>query len=254
VSYFLTDQKLAEGASVELSGDEARHILLARRMKKGEKFNLQGKDEKRYLVNIIEIERNSLKVKVISEIKTPPEQKVKITLFQSFVNEKALDFIFQKSTELGAHKIILFNSQNTATKLAEELFKKKHDRWQKILWEAAKQSDRVHPPGLEYLKSVDDVIKSSKEYGQLFLCDIAGQSPKNLVNLDQSFSARGGSASGGKSYGIIVGPEGGFTAEEVEGFKILPNCVPITLGPILLRAETATLASLSIISNLYKNE
>jgi 16S rRNA (uracil1498-N3)-methyltransferase len=239
VSYFLTDQKLAEGASVELSGDEARHILLARRMKKGEKFNLQGKDEKRYLVNIIEIERNSLKVKVISEIKTPPEQKVKITLFQSFVNEKALDFIFQKSTELGAHKIVLFNSQNTATKLTEEIFKKKHDRWQKILWEAAKQSDRVHPPGLEYLKSDDDVIKSSKEYGQLFLCDIAGQSPKNLVNLGQSF----------KSCSIVVGPEGGFTTEEVEIFKNLSNCTPITLGPILLRAETAALSSLSIINN-----
>ncbi len=219
-----------------MSGDEARHILLARRMKKGEKFNLQGKDEKRYLVEIIDIDRYSLKLKAFSEIKTPPEPKVKITLFQGYVNEKALDFIFQKSTELGAHKIILFNSQNTATKLTEELFKKKNDRWQKILWEAAKQSDRVHPPELEYLKSVDDVIKSSKEYGQLFLCDIAGQSPKNL---DQSF----------KSCSIAVGPEGGFTVEEVGGFKKLPNCTPITLGPILLRAETAALSSLSIISN-----
>lgn len=236
MSYFLTDQILKQGSTIELSGDESRHILLARRMKKGESFNLQGKDEKRYLVDIIDIDRYSLKLKVISEINTPPEPKVEITLFQSYVNEKALDFIFQKSTELGAHKIVLFNSQNTATKLTEEIFKKKYDRWQKILWEAAKQSDRVHPPKLEYLKSLDDVKKAAKDFEKVFLCDIGGQSVKNL---GQSF----------KSCSILVGPEGGLTPEEIEKFKSLSNCQPITLGPIMLRAETAALASLGIISN-----
>ncbi len=236
MSYFLTNQTLKQGSVIELAGEEARHILLARRMKKGERFNLQGKDEKRYLVDIVDIDRYSLKLKVINEIETPPEPKVKITLFQSYVNEKALDFIFQKSTELGAHKIVLFNSQNTATKLTEEIFKKKYERWNKILWEAAKQSDRIHPPGLEYLRSVDDVIKSSKEYGQLFLCDIDGEKLKfNTQNL--------------KSVALVIGPEGGLTPQEIEKFKSLPNCVPITLGPILLRAETAALASLAIIKN-----
>jgi 16S rRNA (uracil1498-N3)-methyltransferase len=106
MSYFLTDQKLLKGSVIELSGEEARHILLARRMKKGENFALQGKNQERYKAEIIEIERNSLKLKIIDSVSTPPEPKAKITVLQSYVNEKALDFVFQKSTELGAHKII----------------------------------------------------------------------------------------------------------------------------------------------------
>jgi hypothetical protein len=160
MSYFLTDQKILENSIIKLSGEEVRHVLLARRMKKGERFNLQGVDEKRYVVEIKEIGRNELKLEVVEKVKTPAEPEVKITLFQSYVNEKALDFVFQKSTELGAYKIVLFNSQNTATKLSADQFSSKSVRWNKILWEAAKQSDRIHPPALEYLKSLEDVKKA----------------------------------------------------------------------------------------------
>jgi 16S rRNA (uracil1498-N3)-methyltransferase len=236
MSYFLTDQILSLNSVIELTGEEARHILLARRMKKSERFNLQGKDEKRYKVEIKEIDKNRLKLEIVESLKTPPEPQVKIILFQSFVNEKALDFILQKSTELGAHKIILFNSQNTATKLTQDVFKKKQERWNKILWEAAKQSDRVHPPELEYLKSLDDVISSASDYEQLYLCDIEG----NKLSAAKKIS----------SAAILIGPEGGFTKEEVEKIKRLSNCQSITLGPVVLRAETASLASLAIIQSL----
>ncbi len=236
MSYFLTDKKLSVNQILELSGEEARHVLLARRMKKGERFNLQGKNEERYKVEIKEIGRNELKLEVVEKVKTPAEPEVKITLFQSYVNEKALDFIFQKSTELGAYKIVLFNSQNTATKLSADQFASKSVRWNKILWEAAKQSDRIHPPGLEYLKSLEDVKKMAKDFEKVFLCDIGGM---KLSVFDKITSAA-----------IIIGPEGGLTTAEVDNLKSIHSCQLITLGPILLRAETASLASLSIIQNI----
>lgn len=235
MSYFLTDQKILENSIIKLSGEEVRHVLLARRMKKGERFNLQGVDEKRYVVEIKEIGRNELKLEVVEKVKTPAEPEVKITLFQSYVNEKALDFVFQKSTELGAYKIVLFNSQNAATKLSAVQFSSKSVRWNKILWEAAKQSDRIHPPALEYLKSLEDVKKAAKDFEKVFLCDIGGE--KTLVKEKLSSAA------------IIVGPEGGLTAAEIDNIKSLPNCQTITLGSIMLRAETASLASLAIIKN-----
>jgi 16S rRNA (uracil1498-N3)-methyltransferase len=236
MSYFLTDQKILENSIIKLSGEEVRHILLARRMKKGERFNLQGVDEKRYVVEIKEIGRNELKLEVVEKVKTPAEPEVKTTLFQSYVNEKALDFIFQKSTELGAYKIVLFNSQNTATKLSVDQFASKSVRWNRILWEAAKQSDRIHPPQLEYLKNLEDVKKAAKDFEKVFLCDIGGE--KILVKEKLSSAA------------IIVGPEGGLTAAEIDNIKSLPNCQTITLGSVMLRAETASLASLAIISNI----
>jgi 16S rRNA (uracil1498-N3)-methyltransferase len=240
MSYFLSAQVLKLNNEVEIQGEEARHILLARRMKKGQSINLQGADEKRFRVVIVDINKNSLKLKVVESISVPVEAKVKITLFQSYVNEKALDFIFQKGTELGVFKIVLFNSQNTATKLSKEGFLKKQERWNKILWEAAKQSDRVRPPTLEFLENLDSIISSAKKLDKVLLCDIAGEPVKNLGNLDQSF----------KSCAIIIGPEGGFIQEEIAQIIKLPNSVSVSLGPILLRAETAALAALSIVRNL----
>lgn len=240
MSYFLSSQILSLNSVVEIHGEEARHILLARRMKKGESFNLQGSDEKRYKVEITDINKNNLKLKVVESVLVPTEPKVKITLFQSYLSEKALDFILQKGTELGAFKIVLFNSQNTATKLSKEGFIKKEERWNKILWEAAKQSDRVHPPTLEFFDNLDNVILSAKMFDKVLLCDIAGEPVKNLGNLSQSF----------KSCAIIIGPEGGFAQEEIVRIIKLPNSVSVSLGPVLLRAETAALAMLSIVRNL----
>jgi len=242
MSYFLSSQVLSLNSEVEIQGEEARHILLARRMKKGEGFNLQGPDENRYKVEIIDINRNNLKLKVVESVLAPVEPKVKIILFQSYVNEKALDFIFQKGTELGAFKIVLFNSQNTATKLSKEGFLKKQERWNKILWEAAKQSDRIRPPTLEFLENLDNIVSSAKELDKVLLCEIAGEPVKNLGNLDQSF----------KSCAIIIGPEGGLTQEEIAKIIKLPNSALVSLGPILLRAETAALAALSIVKNLME--
>src|SRR5438034_751240 len=107
--YFLANESLSQGKILEISGEEARHVLLAHRVKKGEKIKLQGTDGKRYKVEIIEIGRNKLKLRSLEEIAVPSEPAVKITLFQSVVSEKALDFIFQKGTELGLDKIVLFN-------------------------------------------------------------------------------------------------------------------------------------------------
>lgn len=241
MSYFLTSHKLNTGENAELTGEEAGHVLLSRRMKKGEEFNLQDREENRYKVEITEAHKNTLKVKVKEKINVPEEPRLCITLFQSYVNEKALDFILQKSTELGAVKIVLFNSQNTAVKLKKEVFEKKKERWQKILWEAAKQSDRIRPPSLEFMKDIDTVKPNlSLNYDKNLLCDASGHA---LGSLAQSFKQF-------KSCSIIIGPEGGFTNEEVSGLKSVSNLSLVSLGPVLLRAETAAIASLAIVRNL----
>lgn len=243
MGYFLSGQLLKQGQETELTGEEARHILLSRRMKPGETFELQGAGEKRYLAEILAVFKKSLKVKIIEPISPPPEPSVQITLLQSFINEKALDFIFQKSTELGAYKIILFNSQNTATKLSSDVFAKKIGRWQKILWEAAKQSGRVRPPLLEYLTDFSAVQKFLAGCERFFLCDVAGKDPKSQILKLLSPSG---------PVGLVVGPEGGFTQEEIKKLTALPNCLPISLGAILLRAETAALSGLAILRNFLE--
>jgi len=234
VSYFLTDQNLISGREIQITGNEAKHILLSRRFKKGERLALQGGDEKRFKVEIVNAGKKDLTVKVLDQIPAPPEPTINIALFQAVVNEKALDFILQKGTELGACKIVLFNSENVATKLSVDLFKKKFPRWQKICQEAAKQCDRVHPPKIEF---VDDIKEALSNYQNIVLLDPAGGRFKDLIIEED------------KDYAILVGPEGGFTQQEIDRFKSLPNCAPVCLGPLILRAETAALAGLAVMIN-----
>jgi 16S rRNA (uracil1498-N3)-methyltransferase len=240
--YFLSTQNLSSGKIIEMSGEEARHVLFSHRAKIGEKIKVQGPDGKRYQAEIVEIgiNRKSIKLKILGQVPVPEEPKVKIALFQSMVSEKALDFIFQKGTELGLYKIVLFNSANTATKLSADGFSRKQERWNKILVEAAKQCERAKWPSLEFVADVGQAIEKMKSLNIIILADIFGKPIKNLI-LDQSFKSF-------KSCSIIIGPEGGFTQQEIGQFKSLPNLQTISLGPILLRAETAALASLSIIS------
>ncbi len=239
--YFLSGNNLSNNQAVTIAGEEARHILLSFRVRKGEKIKIQGPDEKRYLTEVVDVGKNQLIVKVLERLSVPIEPKISTTLFQSAVSEKALDFIFQKGTELGLSRIILFNSKNTATKLSKEVFKRKEERWQKILQEAAKQCERVRPPVLEFGGDVAQILEKASHLNQVFLTDPSGNNLKSAIpNLKSP-----------KSIGLVVGPEGGFASEEVARFKSSPNCTAISLGPILLRAETAALAAASLITNLF---
>jgi 16S rRNA (uracil1498-N3)-methyltransferase len=233
MSYFLFPKPLTKSQTVTLDGEEVVH-LFSRRVKQGERINLQGSDAKRFACEILKVFKKEVNVKILEEVPVPEEPKIQTALFQSFVNEQALDFILQKSTELGAGKIILFNSQNVAVKLSEDGFRKKFIRWNKILWESAKQCDRVCPPTLEFLIGIEDALKGALNYEKIFLLDPKGENLKpNIYNL--------------KAVGLVVGPEGGFTKEEVEKFKFLSNCESISLGPFFLRAETAALAGLAAL-------
>jgi len=226
------------GIVTEIAGQEARHILLAKRIKKGEKIKLQGPDGKRFLCEIINAAKNNLSVKPVTVVNIPEELGYELVLFQAAVAEQAWDTILQKATELRVSKIILFNSVNTANKMTAEKFENKYERWQKILWESAKQSDRGRVPELLFVENLDEVVKATSNLEYVVLLDPGSQ--KTLKNCNLSSA----------STGLIVGPEGGFIQLENERLKCLPACMPVTLGPVLLRADTAVITGISIIQNL----
>ena len=234
MSYFFSDKSLSANSIAELSGEEARHILLSRRMKTGQRFNLQDTQHRRFLAEVSVVDKKSLKVKILEQLAVPAEPAVKITLCLSVVSEAALDFILQKGTELGLSKLILFNSKNTATKLTSEVFEKKHGRWQKIVMEAAKQSDRGFWPEIEFADSLPKLQQFLANNVRIILTDISGKTFNSAL------------AAGETSVALIIGPEGGFTPEEIKEFKNLPKIETINLGPVLLRADTAALAGLAL--------
>ncbi len=234
--YFFSDENLEIEKIVSPAADEMRHVLLSHRVQVGEKIKLQGQDKKRFLCEVIKIGKNVLNLKCITELQLPQEPQTDLALYQAVVGEKALDFILQKGTELGLKKIILFNAKNSATKLSQEKFLAKKARWQKILIEAAKQSERGVWPELSFVATVEELKKQFSSAPLLCLTDISGGRLSTEVK--------------GKDIGIIVGPEGGFTTDELAEFKTMSNVVVLGLGSILLRAETAALAAIAGIRML----
>jgi 16S rRNA (uracil1498-N3)-methyltransferase len=150
--------------------------------------------------------------------------------------ETALDWILQKSTELGVSKIILFNSERTAVKLGQSKISQKQIRWNKIILEAVKQSDRVSPPELEFYENIETALLKIQELEKLFLLDLAG-------------SKLTASSSVPKNIGLIVGPEGGFSELEKASLKQIKNLEVLKLSENTLRAETASVAGLALILN-----
>ncbi|MBI3632409.1 MAG: 16S rRNA (uracil(1498)-N(3))-methyltransferase [Candidatus Vogelbacteria bacterium] len=239
MSYFLSKVPLQIGTTLELTDDEARHILLSRRIEVGEMIEIQDPAGKRFEAKVIDIDRKSLSIQAISEIKTPKESPLKITVFQALIKEQPLDNIIQKLTELGVDYLVLFYSENSVERFKE--IEKKLVRWRKISEEAAKQSGRVKSANIEFIDSFENLKSMNESLEQIFILD---------PNSIQTFSTWGLRSQVNK-IGILVGPEGGFTATELEQFSSLRNVMPTNLGPRILRADTAAIASAAITQSLW---
>jgi 16S rRNA (uracil1498-N3)-methyltransferase len=231
--YFLSEKKLQIGQPASIIGEEAGHVLLARRAKVGEEIKVQGPDGKRFLATISETKKHEVVVNPQKEIPVPAEPSSKIILFQSVVASGTLDTILQKATELGAAGIVLFNSQYTATKLSQQKFLDKLPRFKKILWEAAKQCERGTVPLLRYLADIKDIESEAAQLDRLVIFDISG--------------GRLGAKGKMLNVGMVIGPEGGLSGDEVRLLSSMPNSQLASLGAFVLKAETAAIAALAVI-------
>jgi 16S rRNA (uracil1498-N3)-methyltransferase len=167
-------------------------------------------------------------------------EDLSITLAQSLPKSGKMDVIIQKATELGVHRIIPFISHRCVPRLDEEKAWARQGRWQKIAMEAARQCRRAHIPDIAPILSFADMLTqaSSDSFRMILWEEEMTADIRSLLTL----------ASGALETGCVVavGPEGGFTAEEIDQAKGA-GFVTASLGRHVLRTETASLAAIAII-------
>src|SRR3989344_2177255 len=225
MSYFKSNNNLQLNKKTTIAGAEAQHILKSRRINIGEQIELQDPEEQRFLAEVVMCSKDSLTVLPIEIIELPPESSLKITLFQAVVKEKSLDNILQKTTELGVAAINVWNSRYTPEKILPK-FKYKLTRWQKIVDEACKQSDRATAPTLSLLAGLSDVTRAGAVLDCLLVLDKSGEdSFLQIKNL--------------KKVGLVIGPEGGLDKTEIEALKELSNVKIIKFVLRILPSDTA---------------
>ena len=148
-----------------------------------------------------------------------------------------MELILQKLTEIGVDEIVLVQTKRSVTKIDNKKEDKKIERWERIIYEAAKQSKRGKIPTLRGVLSFKEALKDM-ENNDLNLCPYENERTISIKECLKDVNA--------STIGIFVGPEGGFEEDEIEKIQDMDGKV-VSLGPRILRTETASVVASSIV-------
>ena len=237
---FYADERGVNGAIAYLCEEDARHATRVLRMREGESCELfaQGR---RFSGEIASIGDGEVQVHITGEMPST-EAKLRITLYQGLPKADKMELIVQKATELGAAQVVPVAMSRCVVQLDGKDGRKKQERWQKIAREACKQSGRCE------MLQVSEPISFKNLLTRLTAHQAA------IVPWED---ARGYSLSRFRQehpeitdLAIVIGPEGGMSEEEIARMKEA-DCLSVTLGPRILRTETAGLCAMSALFCLY---
>ena len=236
---FFVDNILPGAGFVSITGKEARHIRNVLRMKKGEMLILMDREGESYKATIEAVNYKEVKTRITQTMPPLPPSPVKISLAQALIKSHPMEYLIQKATELGIHAIHPFYSERTIIQLKSVHLKNKMDRWTEIMKSACKQCSRVSLPELNTPLLFEELINNAAHTKTSKIMLWEDEDKGDLKELLKSW----GSA---PHIFVIVGPEGGFTINEINlardaGFRT------VSLGNRILRAETAAVSLLSII-------
>ena len=233
--FFISPEQVT-GQSITISGEDVHHIVKVLRMKTGDELLLCDGRGAEYSAKITRVNKSD----VTAEVKARSKREIRyplITLGQGLPKSDKMDWIVQKATELGVANIIPLITERTIVKLKDEA--KRVARWQKIAREAAMQSNRPDISSIEPVVSYADFLRTLNPEPRTLLLLPWEEGTEPIKNIFRRIS-------GINRIVVLIGPEGGFSAHEAEtahakGFHL------VSLGPNILRTETAAIASLSMI-------
>jgi 16S rRNA (uracil1498-N3)-methyltransferase len=228
-----------------LSGSEAHHAREVLRMKAGEKlvlFNGQGRE---ITAEIVDLSGAEIRLRKLHEAETQPLQ-CRIVLGQAIPKGKNMELIVQKTVEIGAAEIAPIISDRTIVQVDSESATQKQSKWRQIAIEAAKQSGQNWLPRVHTPRKLAELFSMvSEESFDLRLIGSLQPDARHLKKILADYSREHELRP--RSVLMLIGPEGDFTPAELSLAR-RHGCQPITLGPIILRVETAAIYCLSILS------
>jgi 16S rRNA (uracil1498-N3)-methyltransferase len=229
--------------ALRLGGGEAHHMRDVLRLKAGEKivvFNGKGHE---ITAELVDIARDEIRLRKLHEAQTP-RLRCQITLGQAIPKGKNMDLIVQKAVEIGAAAIAPILSDRTVVRLDEESAASKQSKWQTVAIEAAKQCGQNWLPRVHAPQTMAQFFQQPRRF-DLQLIGSLQSDAVHLKKILAEYSAEHGDRP--TSVLMLVGPEGDFTPAELSLARS-HGCRPITLGPIVLRVETASIYCLSVLS------
>jgi 16S rRNA (uracil1498-N3)-methyltransferase len=229
---------------LSLRGSEAHHARDVLRMQAGDKLVLFNGKGRELTAEIATVADDEIRLRKLHEAETAP-LRCRIVLGQAIPKGKNMDLIVQKAVEIGAAEIAPIISDRTVVQLDADGAAQRQAKWQQIAIEAAKQCGQNWLPRVHQPRKLSEFFSASDQRFDLRLIGSLQPDAQHLKKVLQAYSNE--HADRPRTVLMLVGPEGDFTPAEL-ALARGHNCQPITLGPIILRVETAAIYCLSVLS------
>jgi len=242
--YFINPEQFSE-QQVQILGDDVYHIVKVMRMSIGDQIIVSDGQGRTAIARLTDLSPDRVYAEVVSMQDEQRELPVRVTIGQGLPKGDKMEWIIQKGTELGAYAFFPFESERAIVKLDARKEGKKLERWNKIAKEAAEQSHRGVLPEVLAPLSFKQAINEAPNYTASVIA-YEKEGSRSLHEVCESLSV-------GDSLLVLIGPEGGFSEKEVQAAQE-KGCISVSLGPRILRTETASQYVLSAISYHFERK
>ena len=245
MSTFYIKNSQISANQVVITGEDANHIKNVLRFEIGDELRVCDENGVCYQTKIKHFLTNEVALEILGVEESTTESSINIDLYQGLPKADKMEWIIQKGTEIGIKSFIPVITERVIVKLDEKNAVKKVDRWKKIAKEAAGQSGRQRIPMVENAIYLKNSIENLSKYDIVIVpyeCEKERSLKQAFKNLHFD----------GKNVAIVIGPEGGFSEGDIEALRTLSNVQFVSLGPRILRTETAGIVTVAMV--LYELE
>ena len=240
VRLYTPHQPLAAANVISLSDDQRRYVATVMRFRVGDQLNVFNGVDGEWLATVGTLDKKNCELTVTDQLRPQPaDDDLGPTLLFGVLKGARLPTLVEKATELGVGKLVPVVTRHCAAKTLNVL------KLQKTACEAAEQSRRLTVPEIAEPVPLQKALTTWEQSHALLLCDERGGAPPLFEVLTEM---RRSSSSSSSNLGLLIGPEGGFSAEEFEVLDSLPFVRRASLGQNTLRAETAALAACAVLA------
>ena len=227
------------GDKITIEGPDAHHLMHVMRAKAGQQVTVADDEGRVALMEMTAFSPDSVELTLKDYLEGNTESPLELTLVQCLLKADKMDWVVQKAVELGANAIQPLASQNCVVQYDGKKAEKRQERWQKIADEAAKQCGRTRLLQVKPILSLKEWLAASgfSQENPLYFCY---ENEEQKTIKEALTNSQAGKAT------VIIGPEGGFTLEEAQAIEEAGG-QSVTLGPRILRAETAAIAAMTVI-------
>ena len=237
MSTFFVPSEAVARQTIRITGHLLHHLRESLRLHPGEALTVTDDQGIRYRTEVVEVTTRQLLSRILDTVTAPAKTGPTLVLGQALLKGEKMDWVIQKATELGVDRIIPIDASRSVVKLRADRAEHQLARWQRIALEAAQQSERWSVPKIEEPATLSQLATGGGTSTNIILAERSNGASLQSIALPTRSD---------DTLLLLIGPEGGWNEEELK-LSQTDGYTAVTLGPRILRAETAAIAAISIL-------